>query len=208
MGMNMGDNFSSKCSTQWCCEGDRCAQNFKGFIDPSEYGKQVAGCQSEGTPAPPAGTVWVGPTADPTICGDLDVLGGCDSNSFFENEPDTEYTFAFVVDKRGIYTYRWLSKDPQWDGLEKYSAAPMLKTNRPNSRPTKTSPPCLKSDEYCLMFHPSSPGERACVTAGGDPTFLQGMAVATAAGSNWWNWFNDTGHWWDYDVDILNKKFP
>lgn len=207
MGMNMGDNFASECNSEWCCEGNRCVTDMKGFIDPSMYGKEIAGCVPNSTPNPPPNTIWVGPSSDPAMCSQYNVLGGCATDSFFDNDPNTEYTFAFVVDKRGVYSYRWLSKLSMWPGIEKYTAASTLTANRPAQRPTKTSPPCLESDEFCLLYHPSSLGERGCVTAGGDPSFLQGMGVAVAEGKNWWNWMEDTGGWWDYSSSILNKRF-
>lgn len=206
MGMNMGDQFASQCNTKWCCEGNRCGGNTKGFIDPSMYGKEVAGCQPDATPNPPPNTVWVGPTTDPSQCSQYDVLGGCASNSFFDNDPNTEYTFAFVVDQTGIYSYRWLSKLSVWPGISQYTAGDVLTSVRPAQRPTKTSPPCLDSDDFCLLYHPTSTGETGCVTAGGDPTFLQGMGVAVAEGKNWWNLMSDTGQWWNYDASILNKR--
>lgn len=117
-----------------------------------------------------------------------------------------EYTFAFVVEKRGIFSYRWLSKLSMWPGINQYTVEPFLSAARPSQRPSKTTPPCLQSDDSCVLYHPSSLGDRGCVTAGGDPTFLQGMGVALAEGRNWWNWMNDTGQWWDYTSGILNKK--
>jgi len=212
MGANMGNNFASECSTQWCCEATRCPANNKPYINPSQYGSAIAGCAPASTQNPPAGTVFAGPTNDPTQCSKFSVLGGCGSGSFFENEPKTEYMFAFVIDRRGIYSYRWNSADRTkaesiWPGLGKYSAAPTLSSPRPEIRPTKTSPPCFAGDDYCVIFHPGSPDDRACVTAGGDPKSLSYMAVAATAGSNWWNWMNDTGQWWSYNSTILVQHF-
>jgi len=137
------------------------------------------------------------------------VLGGCRTDSFFDNDPDTEYTFAFVVDQRGIYSYRWESSLPNvWPGIDKFTAAATLGATRPVPRPYKSTPPCLSTDQFCVLFHPGSPGERGCVSAGGDPKALEGMGVAVAAGKNWWDLMHDTGQWWNYDSSILNKGYP
>jgi len=212
MGTNMGNNWAKNCSTEWCCEAYRCPKNYKGFINPSDYGSEVAGCVPQSVVNPPPGTVFVGPKSSPKSCSDFDVLGGCRSDSFFDNDPNAEYIFSFVVDYKGVYSYRWQSTvenfaNSIWPGIKKFSADPVLKNNKPIKRPTSTGPPCLRGDQYCLLFHPGSPGSRSCVTAGGDPKMLDNMPVATAAGKNWWDLMLDTGQWWDYEYTILNKCF-
>jgi hypothetical protein len=207
MGDTMGNDFSSECLTEWCCEGTACPKGYKGFINTDQYGQYPAGCVPEGTPNPPAGTTFVGPKTDPTECGNFAALGGCDSNSFMENDPLTEYTFAFVVDKKGIWVYRWFTESfPLWPGIKKYDTAEVLLNHRPTVRPFKTTAPCLKTDRYCMLFHPTSSGQQPCVFAAGNIHLLNSVGVATADGKNWWDLFSDTGQGWDYNSTVLPTK--
>jgi len=207
MGTTIGENFASECTTEWCCEGTRCGKGSKPYIDPNNYGKAVAGCASASTQNPPAGDTWCGLSQDPGKCSTYAALGGCNSNSFFDNDPNTEYMFAFVIDQKGIYAYRWIASSQSqanafWPGLRKYDTDKIITSNRPATRPATTTSPCQSTDPSCIIFHPTSPGQRPCVSAAGDINALGHIGVAAAAGDNWWDLFMDTNQWWDYTSDI------
>eukprot|EP01125_Pyxidicula_operculata_P014917 TRINITY_DN5023_c0_g1_i1.p1 TRINITY_DN5023_c0_g1~~TRINITY_DN5023_c0_g1_i1.p1 ORF type:complete len:416 (+),score=79.81 TRINITY_DN5023_c0_g1_i1:275-1522(+) len=216
MGMNMGNEFASECYTEWCCEATRCPDNPNAnwpFMDPTQYGSSIAGCGSSTTKLP-SNYTFLGPKNNPPQCTQFEVLGGCNSNSFFENDPETEYLFVYVVDKFGVWGYRWITTNEAyansiWPGLRKYDSDPFLSVSHPVVTPTKQSPPCLANDEYCVMLHPGSTGQRPCVSAAGDPKFLDNMGVAAADGKNWWNLFQDTGQWVDsFDSSLLATLIP
>eukprot|EP01124_Arcella_intermedia_P034866 TRINITY_DN8722_c0_g1_i1.p1 TRINITY_DN8722_c0_g1~~TRINITY_DN8722_c0_g1_i1.p1 ORF type:complete len:479 (-),score=92.62 TRINITY_DN8722_c0_g1_i1:35-1297(-) len=213
MGTNIGDDFASECTTQWCCEATRCAAGFKAFIDPNSYGTTVAGCAGSSTPNPPPGQTWCGLVGNPQKCADFRALGGCGSSSFFDNDPNTEYMFAFVVDRTGVFGYRWIANSEDqanafWPGIYKYNSSSVLLANRPATRPQMVTNPCAPSDPSCIIFHPTSTGDRPCVTAAGDINYLGHMGVAAAGGSNWWDLFDDTQQWWGYDSSITPTSFP
>jgi len=131
----------------------------------------------------------------------------------FENYWDEPYVFAIVIDRQGIWIYRWRpdssSGETGWPGVSRFQAA---RTLQPRPRPV-TDPSGLATDvpghaEEAVILQPSLPPEAACLAASIQSVNWQfgsnalgSMAAelgASEPGSalegaqNWWASFADT----------------
>lgn len=215
MGRKVGKLWADECTTEHCCTGTECSAGYKAFGKPEDQGMKTVGCIDEKTENAPPGTVFYGPKDDPAVCGTSNSLGGCRSNSYFENMPDQEYLFSFVTDRDGIWGYRWKTgpdahtedwSGKVWPGISKYSAAKEISSIRPVQRPTHLTSPVTKEADYGVLFHPGGADDVACVQGKGDPEGFDGCsAVATVRGKNWWNYFVSTNQFWNYPSTITGQ---
>eukprot|EP01098_Paradermamoeba_levis_P000493 TRINITY_DN10510_c0_g1_i1.p1 TRINITY_DN10510_c0_g1~~TRINITY_DN10510_c0_g1_i1.p1 ORF type:complete len:236 (-),score=44.17 TRINITY_DN10510_c0_g1_i1:119-826(-) len=219
--------FGNFCSTPQCCEGTNCGKTPTGqglfpFSAANDWPANpnappgVLGCVQNRSQIQPPNIVY-GPNANAdsnSACPDYAGLGGDETMSFFEMDPDVEFMFAFVVDRTGVWTYRWKSTDEQfansiWPGIRKYGVDKTLAQTKPAKKPTDLTPPCEKDSEFCVMMHPVVSDDGACLLAGsnGDASSVPGQfAWATLNNQNWWNLFEDSGQAsWNYSPSILPK---
>lgn len=206
MGAKFGREFEEECTTAFCCEGTQCDDPVLSapYLDPNEQGRATTACGKPDQVFPSGDTVF-GRTRDQSSCGRSRALGGCASSSYFDSDATQEYIYAFVVDKSGTWGYRWKSDDEGyansvWPGLNKFSAASVITSNRPIIRPDTQSTPCPKSAKNCVIFHPGAAGTKGCMGNGAKDNV---NAISTAMGHNWWDLFEDTKQMWNYTSQVV-----
>ena len=177
--------FGAHCTTWSCCEGvNYCpadapyaafvgdnatvAKSFASFvgndgsggdwtIQPDCYNRStIEAALAAAARNSSLGAQLIGPAnLDLGGCGSYIVNGGAETNSYWTAGKGVRYMYAFVVDKLGVWGYRWrpeqFSPSP-WPGLTPKEAATTLSDSRPTYRPPDGSLELVRA-------HPQNSGE-------------------------------------------------
>lgn len=238
--------FGAHCTTWSCCEGvNYCpadapyaafvgdnatvAKSFASFvgndgsggdwtIQPDCYNRStIEAALAAAARNSSLGAQLIGPAnLDLGGCGSYIVNGGAETNSYWTAGKGVRYMYAFVVDKLGVWGYRWrpeqFSPSP-WPGLTPKEAATTLSDSRPTYRPPDGSlelvTPCTSDEKFCVRFQPGTPGDLACMRSvrediNGRPFHDIVYAAKEGKGLNWWDLFDDTKQYNGFPPTIMS----
>jgi len=148
--------------------------------------------------------------------------GGVSSTQRFENLKDQPYVFAIVVDRQGVWVYRWIPDEAGktgWPGVERTRANRTLEPRPRRVSDQRGLATDVKGDvPEAVILQPSVPPEAACLRSSIEWVNWQFGADALGAmaaelgesgpggkfegAQNWWAHFDNTRQYQDYPMSI------
>ena len=197
--------FRPECNTNYCCEMCSCPEDDVCFGDKADIGYQPMGCVPQVNKSQiPENAFVFKMNGNDTKCGSYfgGVSGGAESTAYFtqaDGDGNGEVIYASVVDRQGVYVYRWPADDETraasvWAGIGKYRPAESLTQAKPDT--IEMHPPCTSWNTPCGIYEPSCHGDCPLIEGAG----IYGLNQQTGAyaaecsrdGLNWWELFADT----------------